>query len=174
MRHVTVLILAILAVLVPSAFAGQCSGGTCGGNGAGAEVAGYSTGTWDIWRVNVPIAATLTSSITWVSSPGGADYDMTLWVPGADLDGRLLASEIIATSWTRSMSPGESISRSLAANPPGIRYVITVEPVMAKLETYTITASGGTLIGTCHPTASQATLGALCLPGATGSTKFRP
>lgn len=167
-------ILAILALaLLPQALAGGCNP-QCGGNGAGVEVLGYSTGTWDIWRVNVTTAGTLSASLTWVSSPGGADYDMTLWKPGADLDGVLAQNEILATSWRIRNTPGESFSFPVTPNPPTQRYVITVEPIMAKLETYKLDVTGGKLIPTCHPTTSQATFGVLCMPGATGSTKFRP
>lgn len=163
----------VLLLTLPGALAGQCRSGQCGGNGAGVEVAGFTTGTWDIWRVQVNAAGTLASSLTWVSSPGGADYDMTLWKPGADLDGILSSSEILKTSWTKATTPGEAITFPVTPNPPGQRYVLTVEPVTAKLETYTINATGGTLIGTCHGAAYQASAGALCMPAATGSTKFR-
>lgn len=162
----------VLILLAPGALASVCfAGGECRGNGAGVEVLGVSTGTWDIIRVNVTTAGTLSATLTWTSSPNGADYDMTLWKPGADLDGVLSQDEILKIAWTPSNTPGESLQHPVAPHP--LRYVLTIEPVTAKLETYTAQVSGGKAIGTCHGVVYLATAGRVCAPAATASTKIR-
>lgn len=138
---------------------------TGGGNGLGAEVGPYAAGAWDVWRVYVDAPGTLAASLTWVASPGGADYDLTLWTPGADLDGRLAQSEMLKTSWTRSRTPGEALSHPVTLHAQG--YVVTVESASAKLETYYLTVTGGDLVRTCH-NVSQYTFGATCLWTAQG------
>lgn len=131
-----------------------------GGNGVGAQAGPYSAGTMDVWRVYVGGPGTLAAALTWVASPIGADYDLTLWRPGADLDGVLSQGEMLAASWTRSRAPGESLSHSVAPDPRA--YVLTVEAVSAELETYYLDATGGEVVRTCHR-ASEPTRGATCL-----------
>lgn len=135
---------------------------TGGGNGLGVEAGPYSAGVWDIWRVYVDSAGTLSASLTWVASPGGADYDLTLWKPGADLDGVLAQNEMLKTSWTRSHAPGEALSH--AVTPHAQAYVVTVEAASAKLETYSLSVTGGDLVRTCHSLSPPAT----CLWSAQG------
>lgn len=139
---------------------------TGGGNGLGVEARPYSVGMWDIWRVDVTQAGTLTADLTWVTSPGGADYDLTLWSPGADLDGVLSQSEMLQTSWNRSTTHFEHLSHPVTPNVK--RYVVTVEAASAKLETYYLNVEGGDLIRTCHSLSPPAT----CLWAAQG-VKYR-
>ena len=134
-----------------------------GGNAVGATAGRFTVGVGDIWHVYVPAAATLHATLTWVDSPGGADYDMTLWSPGADQDGVLAQSEMLASSWTRANEPGESFS--YAAAPAGPPYVLTVEAASAKLETYYLDVTGASaLVHTCHPYSPPGT----CLWGYSG------
>lgn len=162
MRPFPLLVLILMAV-APAALAT-----TGGGNGLGAEVGPYSAGMWDMWRVYVETAGTLSANLTWVSSPGGADYDLTLWAPGADLDGVLAQNEMLKTSWTRSNAPGESLAFPVAPNAKA--YVVTVEAASAKLETYYLTVTGGRLVRVCNSFSPPFT----CLWSAPGSSKCRP
>lgn len=134
----------LLLLLAPAVTAG-----TGGGNGVGAQAGDYSAGMWDIWRVYVTTPGTLSASLSWVASPGGSDYDLTLWAPGADQDNLLAQSEMLKASWTRSATNRqESLSHAVAPNAKA--YVVTVEAVSAKLETYTLTVTGGQLVRVCH------------------------
>ena len=145
------------------ALAPLASGATGGGNGLGVQVGdAYSVGMWDIWRVYVTQAGTLTANLSWVASPGGADYDLTLWKPGADLDGVLAQSEMLQASWNRSVTHPERLSYPVA--PDAKAYVVTVEAASAKLETYRLAVEGGRLVRTCHTLSPPAT----CLWSAQG------
>ena len=145
---VPVLLLALAAAPVAPAETG-------GGNGLGVVAGPYAVGAGDIWRVYVDAPGTLSASLTWVASPGGADYDLTLWKPGADLDGILAQSEMLKASWTRSSTPGEALSHPVT--PHAQAYVVTVDAASAKLETYYLTVTGGDLVRTCHVYSPPAT-----------------
>lgn len=134
----------LLLFLAPAGMAA-----TGGGNGVGAQAGDVSAGAWDIWRVYVTTPGTLSASLSWVASPGGSDYDLTLWKPGADLDNVLAQNEMLKTSWTRSTTTrSEALAYAVAPDPKA--YVVTVEAVSAKLETYTLTVTGGQLVRVCH------------------------
>lgn len=115
-----------LAILAPLAGANTMSGQ---GYGVGGSV--DSAGVWEIYHVNVqgvPVVGNAT--LSWTRAGALSDqFDLTVWKPGADEDGRLSPDEILATSWGFTQQPQRSIAFVL---PPAAKdYVFTVEPTQA-------------------------------------------
>lgn len=140
MKQKTVAALALaLVALVPALSAASTSG-----TGYGAQVFGQSAGKWAHVDAHVPGSGPQTVDLTlaWENDPTPANFDLTVWEEGALEDGALTSDEAIAKAWTWKFEGPETLSVTLEG---GGRYPMTIEPIQATGNTWTLTADGATL-----------------------------
>lgn len=132
-----------LAALALLAAAPLALADTEAGRGVGAAVFGQSAGLWH--RVDVHVPGTgpqaVALALSWGTLPP-ADFDLTLWTPGAFDDGRLRQDEALATAWTWSTRGPESLSVTL---PGGTVYPLTVEPIHSAGNAWRLESTGAGL-----------------------------
>lgn len=133
------LLAATAALAAPLAGAAQASG-----RAYGADAFYAAAGVWDAYWFDHPGGVAVVD-LSWEQGLAlGVDYDLTVYRPGALDDGALLRSEAVGASWTSGWDVRHSTERVALDLPPG-RYVVSVEPMQAQGQRYTLATNTGWL-----------------------------